>query len=247
MEAASFLLLSLLSLSSPLPRTWSPPTLANRLEAAGSTVLKAMAMTGVAWDSWEMKREGRECEVGASARRVRAPEDARARGRHRRHARPQVLPAGSPSLVFLEERCSWLRVRAQRMRTGSLFVFRIAFRSLLSLTFTTVRARRLSRADRRHASRPTSRREVAREAYRWAASAFISGREGEKERERERDGAHPAHARSKKQTSELNRPSPLRTRPTSLPSFTAQTPLAAAAAARPGCSGPPPGPGRRCR
>jgi hypothetical protein len=40
-------------------------------------------------------------------------------------------------------------------------------------TLTTVRARKLPSADRRHASSPTSRKAVAREAYRWAASAFM--------------------------------------------------------------------------
>ena len=54
-------------------------------------------------------------------------------------------------------------------RTLALF----ASLALYSLTLTTVRARRLASADRRHPSRPTSRRAVARNAYLWAASAFI--------------------------------------------------------------------------
>jgi len=42
---------------SPSLLTWSPPTLANRLLTVGSTVLKTMAVTGVAWDSCKGERE----------------------------------------------------------------------------------------------------------------------------------------------------------------------------------------------
>lgn len=42
---------------SPSLLTWSPPTLANRLLTVGSTVLKTMAVTGVAWDSCTGERE----------------------------------------------------------------------------------------------------------------------------------------------------------------------------------------------